>query len=94
MVKRPGYSSEFKAQAVRLVLEEGQQVRDVTNWLLLSPKTLEHWAQAAREGRMVPAQRADEKEPEFVRLRNENRRLCMECDILKKAAAYFAKGML
>ena len=60
----------------------------------LSPTTLGHWVQAAREGKMVPAQRADEKELDLVRLRNENRRLRMECDILKKAAAYFAKGTL
>ena len=94
MVKRPRYSADFKAQAVRLVMEEGQQIREVANRLLLSPKTLEHWVQAAREGKMVPAQRADEKELELVRLRNENRQLRMECDILKKAAAYFAKGTL
>ena len=94
MVKRPRYSAEFKAQAVRLILEEGQQVREAENRLLLSPKTLEHWVRAAREGKMVPAQRADEKELELVSLRNKNRRLRMECDILKKAAAYFAKGTL
>ena len=94
MVKRPKYSAEFKAQAVRLILEDGQQVREVANRLLLSPKTLEHWVQAAREGKMVPAQRVDEKELELVRLRNENRQLRMKCDILKKAAVYFAKGTL
>ena len=94
MVKRPWYSAEFKAQAVRLILEEGQQVREVAYRLPLSPKTPEHWVRAAREGKMVPAQRADEKELELVCLLNENRRLRMECDILKKAAAYFAKGTL
>lgn len=51
MVKRPKYSAEFKAQAVRLILEEGQQVREVANRLPLSPKTLEHWVRAAREGK-------------------------------------------
>ena len=71
MVKRARYSAEFKAQAVRLVLEEGQHVREVANQLFLLPKTLAHWVQAAREGKVVPARRIDEKELELVSLRNE-----------------------
>ncbi|MCR5814700.1 MAG: transposase [Desulfovibrio sp.] len=58
MAKRPRYSSEFKAE-VRL-REEGRHLREVPDRLLLSSKTLEHWLQAAREGKVVPAKRADE----------------------------------
>ena len=94
MARRPRYSPEFKAQAVRLVLEDGRKVCEVADQLVLSPDTLKNWLRAARAGKAFPAQRADEKDLELERLRHEVRTLRMECEILKKAAAYYANGTL
>jgi len=55
---------------------------------------LKNWLRAARAGKTFPAQHVDEKDLELERLRHEVRTLRMECEILKKAAAYFAKGTL
>ena len=94
MARRPRYSSEFKTQAVRMVLEDGRKVCEVADQLVLSPDTLKNWLRAARAGKTFPAQHVDEKDLELERLRHEVRTLRMECEILKKAAAYFAKGTL
>ena len=94
MARRPRYASEFKAQAVRMVLEDGRKVCEVADQLVLSPDTLNYWLRAARAGKTFPAQHVDEKDLELERLRHEVRTLRMECEILKKAAAYFAKGTL
>ena len=94
MARRPRYSSEFKAQAVRMVLEDGRKVCEVADQLVLSPDTLKNWLRSARAGKSFPAQHLDEKDLELERLRHEVRTLRMECEILKKAAAYFARGTL
>ena len=94
MARRPRYSSEFKAQAVRMVLEDGRKVCEVADQLVLSPDTLKNWLRVARAGKTFPAQHVDEKDLELERLRHEVRTLRMECEILKKAAAYFARGTL
>ena len=94
MARRPRYSSEFKAQAVRMVLEDGRKVCEVADPPVLSPDTLKNWLRAARAGKTIPAQHVEEKDLELERLRHEVRTLRMECEILKKAAAYFAKGTL
>ncbi|MBE6442608.1 MAG: hypothetical protein E7022_09915 [Desulfovibrio desulfuricans] len=44
MARRPRYSSEFKTQAVRMVLEDGRKVREVADQLVLSPDTLKNGA--------------------------------------------------
>ena len=94
MARRPRYSSEFKAQAVRMVLEDGRKVCEVADPPVLSPDTLKNWLRAARAVKTFPAQHGDVKDLELERLRHEVRTLRMECEILKKAAAYFAKGTL
>jgi transposase len=87
------YTDEFKAGAVALVMKEGRSLSGVANDLDLTPSALERWVRQARVG---PAKgpagslTMTEKE-ELVRLRSEVHRLQMERDILKKAAAFFAK---
>lgn len=85
------YSDEFRAEAAKQVIEQGRSVRDVATRLGVSIDSLYAWV---REQRKVPAEReADANQAaEVRRLQAELRRVTEERDILKKAAAYFAKG--
>ena len=90
---RRSFSDEFKAGAVQLVLREGKSVMEVSRELDLSPSALGKWVTQARvDAGKGPtgALTTDEKE-ELSRLRRENRELRLEREILKKAAAFFAK---
>ncbi len=90
---RRKFTAEFKASAVRLVLEEGKPVVAVARDLDLVESSLWNWvkqAKADRGGGPVGAVTSSEKE-ELGRLRRENRILRMEREILKKAAAFFAR---
>lgn len=85
------YSDEFKAEAAKQVLEQGRPVRDVATRLGVSIHSLYAWV---REQRKLPSisQADGSLAAENRRLQAEVRRLTEERDILKKAAAYFAKG--
>src|SRR5688500_5063000 len=90
---RRRFTDEFKASAVRLVLEEGKTVRAVARDLDLVESALGSWVKQAKADRgagPAGAITSSEKE-ELARLRRENRTLKMEREILKKAAAFFAK---
>jgi len=86
------FDDEFKAQAVRLVLDEGKTASAVARELGLTPSMFRIWVARARADRtrgrtgLTTAERE-----ELARLRKENRELRSERDILKKAAAFFAK---
>jgi transposase len=90
--QRRKFTDEFKAGAVRLVLDEGKAVAQVGRDLDLTESVLGRWVQRARADRtngktgLTTAERE-----ELGRLRRENRELRLERDILKKAAAFFAK---
>ena len=87
------FTPEFKASAVRLVLDEGKPISEVARDLDLTRSALNGWVNQARVDRGKGAAGAlttTEKE-ELSRLRKEVRELRMERDILKKAAAFFAK---
>ena len=79
------YSREFKAEAVGLVVEQGYSVAEAARNLGVNANMLSRWKQEF-EG---SAPSVDEKS-ELARLRAENKRLRMEREILKKAAAFFA----
>ena len=89
---RRHFSDEFKAQTVRLVLDEGKSVTAVARELDLVPSAVGLWVKHAQADRtkgktgLTSAERE-----ELARLRKENRILQEERDILKKAAAFFAK---
>jgi transposase len=93
MRKRRQYTPEFKAGAVRLVLEEGKSVSDVARDLDLTRSALDGWVRQAKidAGRGAPGALTTGEKEELSRLRRENRELRMEREILKKAAAFFAK---
>lgn len=93
--KRPRrhFSDEFKAGAVRLVLEEGKSVSQVARDLDLTTSALRTWVERARAdaGQGKPGTLTSSEREELPKLRKENRQLKMEREILKKAAAFFAK---
>lgn len=92
MRARRQYTEEFKAGAVRLVLDEGKKVADVARDLDLTPSALGGWVKRARADRDggKSGLTSDER-AELVRLRKELRVAKMERDILGKAVAFFAK---
>ena len=89
---RRQFTDEFKAGAVRLVLDEGKTVGAAARDLDLTETALREWVKRAQADRthgrtgLTTAERE-----ELARLRKENRELRTERDILKKAAAFFAK---
>ena len=87
------FTEEFKAGAVRLVVNEGKKIGDVARDLDLTPSSLRVWVDRARadRGKGRPGMLTTQEREELGRLRKENRELRMERDILKKAAAFFAK---
>ena len=89
------YTVEFREAAVRQVLDGGRSVPQVARSLEMSAKTLANWVLKARKGQPLlkrePAQPVSDLHAENARLRQENARLKLEKEILKKAAAYFAK---
>ena len=90
---RRKFSDEFRAGAVRLVLDEGKSIAAVARDLDLTESALRTWITRARADRTNGKSgglTSGERE-ELGQLRKENRQLRLERDILKKAAAFFAK---
>lgn len=83
------YSREFKEEAVKLVTEQGYSISEAARNLGIRPNMLSRWKREFEEQTNVNQVNGDEK-AELVRLKEENRRLKMEREILKKAAAFFA----
>lgn len=88
------FSREFKLEAVRLITERGVSIVQASRDLDVHQTLLRDWVRALAadpkdafpgQGQMKPEQ------AEIDRLRKEVTKLKAECDILKKAAAYFAK---
>jgi len=100
MKSRPDrkYTIEFRDSAVRQVIDGGRSVPQVARSLEMSDKTLANWVAKARKGvallKRQPSVPVSDMAAENARLRQENARLRMEKEILKKAAAYFAKESL
>ena len=92
---RKRYTDEFRAEAVKQVLERGHGVVEVAVRLGVHKHTLYDWVARVKyaKGQVAePSEAASSEGPEIRRLRAELRRVTEERDILKKAAAYFAKG--
>jgi transposase len=91
---RRTYTPEFKTEAVKLVTEQGYSVAEAARSLGISENLIRNWKQAllAQGDHAFPGQgNLSPQEQELARLRAENKRLLAERDILKKAAAFFAR---
>jgi transposase len=87
------YTREFRADAVRLIFEQGRSVADVARSLDVPVNTLHGWVRDAKEaGLPSGSRRRSPEQEEIARLRRELRNVTEERDILKKAAAYFASS--
>ena len=91
MPKTPPYSKEFRAEAVRLLRSSGRPIPQLARELGCSEQSLRKWSrQVDVDEGDAEGLTTDERE-ELRRLRRENLILAEERDILKKAAAFFAK---
>lgn len=92
--KRKHYSNQFKVDAVKLVTEEGYKVSEAARNLGIHHSSLRRWKTELKDNgnQAFPGKGnlSSEKE-ELYRLRKEVKKLRMEREILKKAAAFFAK---
>ncbi len=90
------YTAEFKESAVKLAIESDQPITKTAEDLGVNKNTLHTWISKYHRPQKQNTERlADEHlYDELKRLRKENKRLSEERDILKKAAAYFAKESL
>jgi transposase len=92
--KRRTYTREFKIEAVKLVTQEGYSIAEAARSLDIGETLLRSWKTAfqAQGDQAFPGNgRLPAVEQELHRLRADNKRLLMERDILKKAAAFFAR---
>jgi transposase len=92
------YSKEFRIEAVKMVVEGGVSAYEASRQLSLPKSTLENWVRAFKAGKLsdIGGQQRPltEVEQELDRVKRELAQVKQERDILKKAAAYFAKESL
>ena len=94
-IAKRSYTPEYREAAVRQVIEVKRALTEVARSLEISHKTLANWVRGARAHKALvkrePVVAPDAGALELSRLRAENARLRMDNEILKKAAAYFAR---
>lgn len=95
-IARRVYTREYRVEAVKLVTDQGMDVKVAAEKLGVCVKTYSNWIGHARSGKLagVDAHRVQpvsEWQAEVSRLKSELAAACEERDILKKATAYFAK---
>jgi len=94
-IPKQEYTTEFKELSVNRV-KAGQTIGAVAKDLGLIDQTLRNWVKAAEAGKLKGAGNkvVTAEQMELSRLRAENIRLKRECEILKKATAYFARDVV
>jgi transposase len=94
-IPKQAYTAEFKELAVKRV-SDGQTIAAAAKELCLSGQTLRNWIKAAAAGTLTGAggKVVTPEAMELSRLRSEVARLKRENEIIKKAAAYFARDVL
>jgi transposase len=92
---RPGkYPVEFRREAIELVRSSGRPVAEVARSLDVAEGTLWNWVKADRETREregAPDALSESERDELKRLRKENAQQRLDMEILRKAAAFFAR---
>lgn len=98
LIPNAKYSKEFRIEAVRMVTEQSLSASEAASRLMIPKSTLENWIRSFKAGKLEKvggsSKPLTEIEIEVSRLKKENAVLRMENEILKKAAAYFAKESL
>ena len=91
--RRKKYTQEFKEEAVKLITEQGYQIAEAARNLGINENMLGRWKREVEGGgkEVAGGSGGPALQVELNRLRKENKRLKMEREILKKAAAFFAK---
>jgi transposase-like protein len=90
--KRRKFSSQFKAEAVQLVVQTGRPIAEVARELGIHDGTLGNWVNAWRRDNPEPEESLTPTDRvRMAELEDENRRLRLENEFLKKAAAFFAR---
>ena len=94
-IPKQEYMAEFKEQAVKQV-KMGKSIGLVGKELGLVEQTLRNWVKMAAAGKLkgTGTQVVTPEQMDLSRLRAENVRLKRECEILKKATAYFARDVV
>ena len=88
----PRYTDEFKIEAVRQVTENGYSVVETAKRLGVHPESLRAWKKKFESPEAIEKHQIEQSsQAEIKRLQKELKRVTEERDILKKAAAYFAK---
>lgn len=89
------YTAQYREAAVRQVIEAGRSAAEVARSLEMSEKTLANWVRQVRRGEAPVKREAElrvsDAQAELARLRAENAQLRVDNEILKRAAAYFAR---
>ena len=89
------YTEQYREAAVRQVIDAERSTAEVARSLDMSEKTLANWVRKVRRGKppvkQAAALQVNEAQAELSRLRTENAQLRVDNEILKKAAAYFAR---
>ena len=97
-VPKSVFTKEFKEESVKMVMEGSLSIPEVGRRLSVPKSTLSHWVKMSKEGKLSDAGRKQKavtaEQMELARLKREVAELKMEREILKKAAAYFAKESL
>jgi len=94
-IPRAVYTRELRQEAVKLVTEADLSAREVGERLSIPYQTIKYWLKMDKKGKLSEVGKQQkpmsETEMELLRLRRELAEVKMERDLLKKAAAYFAK---
>lgn len=93
-MSRKKYTLEFKAEAVKLVTEQHYTAIEAANNLGVALCNLRRWIQESKSQGQTKEKKLTAEQLELVELRKKVKRLEMERDILKKAAAFFANESL
>jgi transposase len=95
---RGKYTKEFREEAIKLITEEALSYPEAGRRLQLAPTTLMNWVKASKAGKLGEIGKSyrplTEVEMELARVKRQLAEAKMECEILKKAAAYFARESL
>lgn len=88
---RRRYTKEFKEEAAKLIIEQGYSRTEAAKSLGVDRRNVSRWVEEIRGGSFCKKPVATAEQEELRRLRKENHQLRLEQEILKKAAAFFAK---